>query len=77
MLRTPLPLPGVSPPEALHNAVHSAQQDTALAVDVTLVLALQRGSCRNAKACSCAGVIDRAAESVVGGDVHGQILIVV
>ena len=40
-LDPPLPLPHISPPEALHNAMHGAQQDTALSVDVTFVLALQ------------------------------------
>ena len=33
-----------APEEALHHAVHRAQQDAALAVDVAAVLALQRGA---------------------------------
>ena len=43
---SPLPLPHISSPEALHNAVYCAQKHTPLPIDVTLVLALQSCSCR-------------------------------
>lgn len=42
----PLSLAHISPEEALHNAVDSPQQYTALSVNVTPVFALQRGPCR-------------------------------
>ena len=35
-----------APEQALHHAVHSAQQDAALAVDVAPVLTLQSCACR-------------------------------
>ena len=39
-----------APEEALHHAVHGAQQDAALAVDVAAVLTLQRGACARPQA---------------------------
>ena len=42
---SPLSLAHISPEEPLHNAVHSPQEHAALSIDVTPVLAFQRGAC--------------------------------